>query len=320
MLFQNIPTWARFQWINDPNIVKILLSALPYAGTGRRGYGRALLFRWMLYKQCHRCTYRDVESMSGIDYTTLIKFRAVMKQNNRLEYIFQTIVSVITDKESLTLITDSSFVEQYARKKEAGAEYSGFKEKTGFKVHQIIDWRTRLPVAKIVTGGARSDIVLAKALVKELPDTWNVTAFLADKGYDGNELVQQLKHKWSNVAVGIPVRRTCQKTLGSKRQETQKNKEAKRNNRTLTPSLYNKRTEIERYFSRKKYVFNLGQEHTRGIENFNYNCALTDVAAQLEFLSKPARGHFSPSSVFSKVYIQPFVRAALATRSNHSSH
>lgn len=292
MSLQRMPVWARFQWINDDRIVSLLLEALPYAGTGRRGFGKAVLFRWLLYKQCHGCTYRDLESISDIDYTTFIKFRHSLKQSGWLEYMFQLMTAVIVQGKRLKLITDSSFVEQYARTLEPGAEYSGFKEKTGFKVHQIIDFRTRLPVAKAVTGGARADVVLAKHLIAGLPADWDVTAFLADKGYDSSELVQQLKQKWRRVAVNIPVRRTNQQTLKSRRQETPKNQRAKRAGRTLTKRLYNQRTEIERYFSRKKEVFRLGSERTRSLENFALNCTMTDLCAQLEYLARPGEGVF----------------------------
>lgn len=290
MHFERMPVWARFQWINDETVVGLLLQALPYAGTGRRGFGKATLFRWLLYKQCHGCTYRDLESISGIDYTTFIKFRAAIKTNGWVEYLFAVMMAVIVGGRRLKLITDSSFVEQYARHPEAGAEYSGFKKKTGFKVHQIIDFRTRLPVAKVVTGGARADVALAKHLVTQLPSDWNVAAFLADKGYDSSALVQQVLQKWRGVAVNIPVRRTNQQAVKSRRQETLKNQRAKRAGRTLTKRLYNQRTEIERFFSRKKEVFNLGQERTRGIENFATNCTLTDVCAQLEYLARPGMG------------------------------
>ena len=114
-----------------------------------------------------------------------------------------------------------------------------------------------------------------------------MVAFLGDKGYDGLELVEQVRSKWPGVKVSIPVRRTCQAVRGCQRQETLKNKQAKRANRVLTRKLYNQRTEIERYFSRKKGVFHLGQEKTRGLDDFTTNVTLTDLMAQLEYLAKP---------------------------------
>ena len=145
----------------------LFIVAFPYAGTGRRGYDNVLLLRWLLYKHGVNCTYRDVESMSGIHHTTLIKFQQVIQRSGQLERMFQAIVQAATDGQDLTLIIDSSFVEQYAKAREVGAEYSGYKRKTGFKTHEIIDFATRLSVAKIVTGGARADVTLAHHLVEQ---------------------------------------------------------------------------------------------------------------------------------------------------------
>lgn len=291
MYSQHIPTYARFQWINNRRIIRLLEQALPYAGTGRRGHHKSLLFRWLMYKQVMGCSYRDLESMSGIDFTTFIKFREKIKQNGWLENVFTVVAkSVAHTRKSLTLITDSSFVEQYARHQETGAEYSGHKEKTGFKLHQIIDFKTRLPLAQVATGGARADVILAQQLVKQLPKYWPIQSFLADKGYDSNAFAQQLHHKWFGIKVGIPVRRTSQAARKSRRQETPLNRQAKEANRYLNQKFYNRRTEIERYFSRKKHVFNLGCERTRGLDNFDANCLMTSVMEQLEYMSKPGLG------------------------------
>ena len=55
---------------------------------------------------------------------------------------------------------------------------------------------------------------------------------------------------------------------------------------TTNPTLYKRRTEIERYFSRLKRVFRLGEEKTRHFENFQANAYLTSCMAILEWLSK----------------------------------
>lgn len=41
----------------------------------RRGYDKVLMFRWLMYRQVMGCSYRDLESMTGIDHSTFIKFR-----------------------------------------------------------------------------------------------------------------------------------------------------------------------------------------------------------------------------------------------------
>lgn len=203
-------------------------------------------------------TYRDLESKSGIDYSTFIKFRRQLKINHWLEH----------------------------------------KGPSPIKTHEIIDFKTRPPLAAATTSGARADIVLAKQLVKMLPDNWQVTTFLGDKGYDGLELVEMVRGKRPGVKVCIPVRRTCHIACKCPRQETEKNRQAKRANRTLTRKLYNQRTEIERCFSRKKGVFHLGQERTRGLSDLTANVTLTNLMAQLKYLAKPEERGFSPSSYY----------------------
>lgn len=66
-----------------------------------------------------------------------------------------------------------------------------------------------------------------------------------------------------------------------------------RNRKGKEPDWYlkkrfpNKRGEIERYFSRKKRVFNLGEERTRTLKNFRANCYLTSIMEILEWTTKP---------------------------------
>jgi hypothetical protein len=93
----------------------------------------------------------------------------------------------------------------------------------------------------------------------------------------------EVKQKWQRASVAIPVRRMRQTGDGSK------NIEAKRKDRSYDRSLYKKRTEIERYFSRKKGVFNLGEEKTRHLANFRANCHLTSIMEILEWLTKHPR-------------------------------
>ncbi len=45
--------------------------------------------------------------------------------------------------------------------------------------------------------------------------------------------------------------------------------------------------EIERYFSRKKRVFRLGEERTRHLKNFRANCYLTSIMEILEWATTP---------------------------------
>ena len=281
-----IPCYQRFQWLNSDLVSKTLARFLKPNAKGRAGYDKVWMFQWLMYKQLMGCSYRDLESMTNIDYSTFIKFRKRLMKKLWFPRIFkQLIAKVVAQRTSLTLIVDSSFVESFSKGKshEQGQEYSGYKEKTGYKLHQIIDFETRLPLAQITTGGARPDITLGRNLVRGAPKHWKkkVKAFLADKGYDAEDFVLQIKRKWRDCNVGIPFRMMSQQLLTDEAY-----KKIKSINRCLKRKLLNQRTEIERYFSRKKNVFNLGEEKTRHLKNFRANCHMTAIMEILEWLSE----------------------------------
>ncbi len=285
-LTHRIPCYQRFQWLDSELVVNIFTQFLKPNRKGRKGYDKIWMFQWLMYKQFTRCTYRDLESMTGIDYSTFIKFRKRLILKAWFEKVFEKLIKTVVGKQDTLIgILDSSFVESFSKGKgnEQGQEYSGHKEKTGFKLHQIIDFETRLPLKLKTTGGARADIVLGKNLVRGAPKYWKkkVKAFLADRGYDAEDFVLQIKRKWKNCDVGIPFRLMPQKILTEEGYH-----QTKSLNRCLNQTLLNKRTEIERYFSRKKRVFHLGEEKTRHLENFNVNCYFTAIMEILEWLSE----------------------------------
>jgi hypothetical protein len=225
----------------------------------------------------------------GIDYSTFIKFRQRLISKRWFARIFKILADSIASRgKSLFFVLDSSFVETYSKKKEKGAEYSGYKKKIGFKLHQIIDYYTRLPLRQLSTGGARSDIILGKNLIRGSPRNWKVRALAADKGYDGTDFVNKVYQRWKGIQIAVPLRKTNQETTGAKRRETPLNRALKAAERSLAPELLNKRTEIERYFSRKKRVFHIGEERTRHLRNFRNNCYLTSIAEILEWLTTPS--------------------------------
>ena len=286
--FNPIPVYARFQWMNNPTVRKTLSKFLGANPRGRKGYDKVIMFCWLMYRQVQGCSYRDLESMSGIDHSTFVKFRQRLIKKLWFPVIFKTLVSwIVKNRERLNLIVDSSFVETYSGKDEIGSEYNGYKEKNGFKLHQMIDYQTRLPLLQVATPGARSDIVLGKNLIRGSPKEWRkkVKSFLADMGYDGEELVFKAKQKWKHAKVGIPVRRTHKEVIGLTSEAITRNRKGKEGGRTLNRSFLNKRSEIERYFSRKKRVFRLGEERTRHLKNFRANCYLTSIMEILEWMS-----------------------------------
>jgi hypothetical protein len=252
---------------------------------GRRGYDKIRLFQWLMYKQVMGCSYRDLESVTQIDYSTFIKFRQRLMLNRWFSGTFKLLVSQIAPSlRSITAIIDSSFVETYSRRDEIGSEYFGYKEKNGFKLHQMIDYETRLPILQMCTPGARADIVWGLKLIRAAPITWRVSGILADKAYDAAELVSAVRFQWKKAKIGVPVRHTGHlKRTGVP--ESPINRKAKQADRYLKQVFLNKRGEIERYFSRKKRVFKLGEEKTRHLKNFQANCCLTSIMEILEWMS-----------------------------------
>ena len=303
MYTQHIPTYARFQWLNHQAVNNILTRFLPPPAVGRKGYDKVWMFRWLMYKQLLGCSYRDLESLTGIDYSTFIKFRKRLIATNWFARVFKQLTSLIAQHvPALSLILDSSFVATYSGRREAGAEYSGYYEETGFKLHQIIDCQTRLPLRQTVTPGARADVVWGATLIRAAPRSWRVSSLVADRGYDSSALINLVKHKWRRVQVGIPIRRTTQKLTPPLRPEDTLNYRLTAQDRILTPKLLNTRSEIERYFSRKKRVLNLGEERTRHLQNFRANCHLTSIMEILEFAGTPAPWfYYSPNSYY--VYV-----------------
>lgn len=273
--------FARFQWLNNPQVVHVLSQFLKPPSRGRKGYDKVWLFRWLMYRQLMNCSYRDLESMTNIDYSTFIKFRKRLIARAWFQSVFTVLSqSIARHIDSVSAIIDSSFVETYSRHDEDGSEYFGYKKKNGFKLHQMIDHGTRLPLMQYATAGARSDIVWGMNLIRGAPAFWNIRELTADRAYDGAYFVHEIVEKWNGVAVGIPLRR-------HKPNDSWFNRFMKSWERTLTPSVLNKRSEIERYFSRKKRVFRLGEERTRGLQSFEANCYMTSIMEILEWSTKP---------------------------------
>lgn len=278
MYYYSIPVFARFQWINSPQVVEILSAFLKPPERGRKGYDKVLMFRWLMYKWLMSCAYRDLESMSGIDYSTFIKFRKRLVASFLFPRIFGALRDfLVSRRRSFRLIIDSSFVETYSKHDERGSEYFGYKKKNGFKLHAAIDYETRLPLLQAATPGARADVIYGENLVRGAPDGWNIDSVSADKGYDSEFFVSQIRKKWKKAKISIPLRRFPN--------DSWYNRFMKSLPRSASKTLRKLRTEIERYYSRKKNVFNLGEEKTRGLQSFEANCYMTSVMEYLEYFA-----------------------------------
>lgn len=278
MTYYHIPVWKRFSFVNNRLFQRTLRKLLPKYRRGRRGYDKLRLLLWLMYRQCMNSTYRDIEHLSGIHHSTFIKYKKRMERDGVLGYLFTSLRDKAISKRKLTVVCDSSFVETYSGHDEDGSGYSGHKEANGYKLHQFIDFETRIPLLFATSPGQMSDYKGCEHLLDLSPPEWNVSAFLADKGYDSEALVHSIAELWGKqVKIAIPVRHMGGNAL---------NHYSKYGGRTRDPNLYRKRTEIERYFSRKKHVFNLGEEKTRHLSNFQTNCALTAVMELGEWLAR----------------------------------
>jgi len=176
MQTKHIPVYARFQWLNHPLISQVLSRFLKPPPRGRKGYDKIEMFRWLIYKKLMNCSYRDLESLSNIDYSTFIKFRKRLIQTFWFPRIFQKLTqTIIADLKSLHLVLDSTFVETYSGHDERGSAYSGYYQKNGFKLHKIIDFQTDLPLLQVATAGSAADVVWGAHLIRAAPWQWNVT-------------------------------------------------------------------------------------------------------------------------------------------------
>src|SRR3989338_8293538 len=119
MYHKRIPVYTRLQWLNHPQVTNLLSVFLKPPQRGRKGYDKVLLFRWLMYKQVMGCTYRDLESMTNIDYSTFIKFKKRLKEKFLLKNIFAVLSSyVATNLDSITALIDSTFVQTYSKRDE----------------------------------------------------------------------------------------------------------------------------------------------------------------------------------------------------------
>jgi hypothetical protein len=284
----HIPCLTKMKWLNHPKVQETLGRFLKPKPRGRKGYGKILLFLWLVWKQISGCTYRDLECLAGgIDHSTFIKFKRSLVKEKWFPKVFEHLAKwLVSRMSSLGLALDSTFVPTYSGKHESGSRYSGYKEKIGFKLHTFIDCFARLPLAIRVSDGARHDVVGGAKLIGKSPPKWKVKFLTADKGYDSEEFVELIRHHWQGAKICIPLRRMKSEGRDEITPEREGWRRLKTAERTLTKELRNIRTAVERYFSRKKGVFKFGEQRTRGIKAFRTECYLTAIAEYLEFIGR----------------------------------
>lgn len=264
---------------------------------GRIGYPKQELFFWLLFKKILGWDYRTVADMAGICHSTLIRVNAKFSKAG----IYQKFLIFLVKrayKQGLIrgkkVAMDASFVKTYTGKEEAGSlGWNGYKGSFGFKLHALIDAETGVLIALVVKDGLTHESQIAIPLLKKArPWLKRCGYVLADKGYDDTDIIEYIARQLKAKA-SIPIKETNQKKQSKARQRltTEEkikggylNWKLKAKGRSLKKSIYNKRTEVERFFSTLKRVFHLGQEKTRGIKSFLENTYLSCICFMLRKL------------------------------------
>lgn len=244
---------------------------------GRHGYDYTLVFKYLLIKQACSLTYRDLEEATDIHNSTFVKARRIFAQKQVFLKFFRHLVKTLVAKGLLTaeyVAVDGSFVETYSRRKEEGSAWWGKTEAHGFKLHALVDAKSEVPIAIVITDGKVHDSQLLVPLCNKL-SSYNLkpSYVIADKAYDSDDLVAFIIQKLGALA-SIPVR--------AKSKQSAVNLAAKQEGRTDDKTVYRRRTSVERVFSYLKGKYHLGSEKTRGIANFLINVFLSAICLILE--------------------------------------
>lgn len=232
---------------------------------GRPGHDEELLFFWLLVKKVTNWDYRSIASMAGVSHSTLIRANTRFLVKGIYQKVFTHLVKdaykqglIVGEKVAM----DSSFVQTFSKKQELGSEHFNAKKHAyGFKLHLLVDCETGFPIAQIVGNGIAHDSTLAIPLLKKArPWLRRVGYVVADKGYDDTQIVAWIAQTL-HAKAGIPIRKKNYLAQFKKhRYGNMLNWQAKAQGRTFKRSIYNKRVEVERCFSRLKRVFHLGKK------------------------------------------------------------
>ena len=281
--------------LNFP-LIDQLLPRKEFVG-GRIGYSKQELFFWLLFKKSMGFDYRTVADMAGVSHSTLVrtndKFSKVGAYQKFLIFLVKQAykAKLISGRK---VAMDASFVKTYSGKEEIGSSgWNGYKDAFGFKLHALIDSETGILIALIVKDGLTHESQIAIPLLKKARPWLKKCGYvLADKGYDDTDIIEYIS-KQLKAKAGIPIKETNHKKQNKAKQRltTEEkikggylNFKLKAKGRSLKKSIYNKRTEVERFFSTLKRVFHLGQEKTRGIKAFLENTYLACICFMLRRL------------------------------------
>lgn len=270
----------------DFPLIDIFLPRKPFVG-GRIGYCRQELFFWLLIKKTLGLDYRSVGEMAGVAHTTLIRANDKFSQAKLYQKFLVHLVKLAYKQGLISgqkVALDSSFVKTYSRKQELGSGgWNGHKESYGFKLHALIDANTGVLIALIIGNGLTHDSQVAIPLLKRARPWLKKCGYvLADKGYDDTKIVEYIA-KSLHAKAAIPIKKIYKGKNYSIKGAFQ-NWQEKAKGRCIKRSIYNKRSEVERFFSTLKRAFHLGKEKTRGIKAFLENTYLACICFMLRRL------------------------------------
>lgn len=278
----------------DFPLIDTLIPRKPFIG-GRIGYCKQELFFWLLIKKTLGLDYRSVGEMAGVCHTTLIRANDKFSKAQVYSKFLTHLVKLAYKQkliQGIKVSLDSSFVKTYSRKQEFGSGgWNGHKESYGFKLHALIDANTGVLIALIIGDGLTHDSQVAIPLLKRArPWLKRCGYVLADKGYDDTKIVEYIA-KSLHAKAAIPIKKTNQKIRRKRLNNPEQtikggyqNWKLKVSGRCIKKSIYNKRSEVERFFSTLKRAFKLGKEKTRGIKSFIENTYLACICFMLRRL------------------------------------
>lgn len=254
---------------------------------GRIGHDVEMLFFWLLVKKVTNWDYRTIASMAGVSHSTLVRANTRFLVKGVYQKVFVQLVKAAYKTGILhgeRIAMDSSFVQTFSKHRELGSEHFNAKKHAyGFKLHLLVDCDTGFPLSLIVGNGIAHDSTLAIPLLKKArPWLRRVKYVVADKGYDDTDIVAWIA-KELHAKAGIPIRKKNYLSQFKKnRYGNVSNWQVKAKDRTFKKSIYNKRVEVERCFSRLKRVFHLGKEEMRGLLNFAKNAYQSLICLMLK--------------------------------------
>lgn len=281
--------------LNFP-LIDQLCPRKPFIG-GRIGYSKQELFFWLLVKKVMGFDYRLVADMAGVSHSTLVRANDKFSKAKVYQKFLVHLVKLAYRQgliKGKTVAMDGSFVKTYTGKIEEGSlGWNEYKAGIGFKLHALIDAESGAIIALIIKDGLTYENQVAIPLLKKARPWLKKCGYvLADKGYDDVEIIEYVAKQLKAKAV-IPIKETNQKKLSKNRlkltaEERIKggytNFKFKAKGRCLKQSIYNRRTEVERFFSYLKRVCKLGKDATRGIKRFVDNTYLACIFYMLNKL------------------------------------